>query len=361
MSGMGFARELLTLLDRTGVDPVAWRAPTPPREIPDPAPEFEHLERWTTPGSAGPEDVAVDHEGRLVTGTADGAIWRYTFAGDGTLADVDRVADTGGRPLGVEILGDGRYLVCDADRGVLRVDDRGRVEALADTACGVPVLACNNSAVGRDGIVYFTDSSAKFTIAEHRLDLLEHRGTGRLIRFDPATGETDLLADGLQFANGVGLSVDESYLVVAETGGYAIRRVDLTGPTAGRVSTWAQNLPGIPDNVASQTPDGIFWVALYSPRMRLLDLTSPYPALRTIAANLPAGLQPDPEHRAWVLGFDGGGSVVHDLRGPKGSYSPVTGVREAGGQLYLGSLTADAVARIPAPSAARIPAPPAPM
>lgn len=343
---MGFVRDVLTRLDRTGIEPVSWTAPEAPCEIPGPAPQFDHLERWPIPGTAGPEDVAVDHEGRLVTGTVDGAIWRYD--GPGAVA---RVADTGGRPLGIEILADGRYLVCDAERGVLRVDDRGGVETLTDTALGRPLLACNNSAVGSDGVVYFTDSSAKFTIPQHRLDVLEHRGTGRLIRFDPATGEMDLLADGLQFANGVGLSADESFVVVAETGNYSIRRVDLTGPAAGRVRMWAENLPGLPDNIASQTPDGLFWVALYSPRMRLLDLMAPHPALRLLAANLPDRIQPDPEQRAWVLGLDGDGSIAVNLRGPKGSYSPVTGVRAAGGWLYLGSLTADALARLPIPVA----------
>ena len=349
---MGFVRDVLGRLDRTGVDPVAWTAPTPPREIPSPAPEFGELARWSVPGTSGPEDVAVDHEGRLVTGTVDGAVWRYVGPGR-----VSRIADTGGRPLGIEVLDDGRYLVCDGERGVLRVDDQGRVETLTDTAGGRPLVACNNSAVASDGVVYFTDSSAKFTIPEYRFDLLEHRGTGRLIRFDPATGDTDVLADGLQFANGVGLSSDESFLIVAETGGYSIRRVDLTGPTAGRVSLWADNLPGIPDNIASQTTDGVFWVALYSPRMRLLDLMAPYPALRILAANLPERLQPDPEQRGWVLGFDGAGNIVRNARGPEGSYAPVTGVREANGWLYLGSLSADSVARMPVPKAAHLPAP----
>ncbi|MFF0813559.1 SMP-30/gluconolactonase/LRE family protein [Rhodococcus sp. NPDC003318] len=346
---MGLVRDMLCRLDRTGVDPVSWQAPAPPSELPDPAAEFDALERWPMPGSTGPEDVAVDGDGRLITGTDDGALWRYDHLDRPGAERVTRIADTGGRPLGVEVLADGRYLVCDAERGLLRVDDTGRVETLTDNALGRPLVACNNSAVGVDGIVYFTDSSAKFSIAEHRYDLLEHRGTGRLIRFDPVTGETDLLADGLQFANGVGLSRDGSFVVVAETGAYRIRRVDLTGPTAGRVSVWADNLPGIPDNVASQTAAGIFWVALYSPRMRLLDLLAPHPALRLLAANLPDALSPDPEPRAWVLGLDGDGTVAHNLRGPKGSYSPVTGVRESDGSLYLGSLTATAVARIPAP------------
>ena len=90
-------------------------------------------------------------------------------------------------------------------------------------------------------------------------------------------------------------------------------------------------------------------MALYSPRMRLLDLLAPYPALRIVAANLPGWAQPDPEQRGWVLGLDGDGRVVHSLQGGKGSYAPVTGVREADGWLYLGSLSADAVARVRAP------------
>jgi strictosidine synthase len=40
---------------------------------------------------------------------------------------------------------------------------------------------------------------------------------------------------------------------------------------------------------------------------------------------------------------------VHDLHGSRGSYAPITGVREVDGWLYLGSVTADAIARTPAP------------
>ena len=98
------------------------------------------------------------------------------------------LANTRGRPLGVEVLDDGRFLICDAERGVLRVDDKGRVDVLADSAVGRPLVACNNSAVGRDGIVYFTDSSAHFTIADHRYDLLEHRRDRSPAAAGPADG-----------------------------------------------------------------------------------------------------------------------------------------------------------------------------
>jgi strictosidine synthase len=280
----------------------------------------------------------------VLTGGADGTIWRFD-----TVGRAQALANTGGRPLGIEILPDGRYLVCDSERGVLRVDDGGGVEVLADTAAGQRLLATNNAAVARDGTVYFTDSSARFPMAEHRRDLLEHSGTGRLLRLDPATGATDLVADGLYFANGVGLAADESFVLVVETGAYRIQQIVLTGPDAGAKRIFCDNLPGIPDNMASQSAAGIFWVALYSPRMRLLDLIAPYPALRTVAANLPEALVPGPPRRGGVLGFDGAGALVHDLQGSRGSYAPITGVREAVGWLYLGSLTADAIARVPAP------------
>ncbi|MFC0451396.1 SMP-30/gluconolactonase/LRE family protein [Rhodococcus jostii] len=343
---MTLFESLARKLDRTGVDPVAWHPPSPPPLTGVLAPNriLDDVQRWVLPTGEGPEDVAVDHDGRVVTGGNDGRIWRFDHQGAAT-----ELANTRGRPLGVEVLDDGRFLICDAERGVLRVDEKGRVDVLADSAVGRPLVACNNSAVGRDGIVYFTDSSAHFTIADHRYDLLEHRGTGRLLRLDPGTGQTDLLAEGLQFANGVGLASDESFVLVAETGSYQVSRVDLTGSSQGRTSVWAENLPGIPDNMTSQTRDGLFWVALYSPRMRLLDMIAPYPTLRIVTANLPDAVQPDPEHAGWVIALDVEGRIVHSLRGGKGSYSPVTGVREHDGWLYLGSLSADSVARVPLP------------
>jgi sugar lactone lactonase YvrE len=102
----------------------------------------------------GAEDVVVathgPDEGAVFTGTEDGAIWRVTH----DAARVDRVAETSGRPLGIEIDLDGRLLVCDADRGLLRVDTRtGGVEAVADSVDGVPMLVCNNAAIARDGTV----------------------------------------------------------------------------------------------------------------------------------------------------------------------------------------------------------------
>ena len=50
--------------------------------------------------SMGAEDVLVAPDGTVLTGTEDGAIWAL----DPATGNTRRVADTGGRPLGIELL-----------------------------------------------------------------------------------------------------------------------------------------------------------------------------------------------------------------------------------------------------------------
>ena len=167
----------------------------------------------------GAEDVVVGtggrDEGAVFTGTADGSIFRISHDG----RRLDRIAHTGGRPLGIEIDADGRLLVCDAHRGVLRVDTAtGAVEQVTDSVDGRRMVFCNNAAVASDGTVWFSDSSTKFGIDHWKDDFVQDTRTGRLLRLDPG-GRIDVVLDGLAFANGVALARDESYVAVAESGG----------------------------------------------------------------------------------------------------------------------------------------------
>jgi sugar lactone lactonase YvrE len=164
---------------------------------------------------------------------------------------VEVVANTGGRPLGIELLGDGRLLVCDARRGLLTVDpEGGAVEVLVDRVAGEPLRFCNNAAVAADQTVYFSDSSRRFGIDHWRGDILEHSGTGRLLRRDPG-GAVEVLLEGLQFANGVALGPGESSVTVAESGAYRLTRLWLAGERAGQRDVLVDNLPGFPDNLAA--------------------------------------------------------------------------------------------------------------
>src|SRR3546814_9173665 len=85
-----------------------------------------------------------------------------------------------------------------------------------------------------DPYLYFTDASARFGIDQLMVDVLEHGDTGRLLRYDPATGQTKKLMQGLHFANGVAVGPGASYLLVSETNEYRIWRYCMKGGRAGQ-------------------------------------------------------------------------------------------------------------------------------
>jgi len=320
---------------------VVWQPPALPARA-----KKKHGNRLLPPlrvipvSGVGSEDVVLDGDGRVITGVEDGRLLRISNEG----RQIEQVADTGGRPLGIELLPDGRLLVCDAHRGLLRVDpDSGSIDVLVYEVAGEPMKFCNNAAVAADGTVYFSDSSQRFGIDHWRAELIEHSGTGRLLRMDP-DGTVTVLVDGLEFANGVALAADESFVAVAETGAYQVQRLWLSGPSAGTVDVLVSNLPAVPDNMSTGS-DGLIWIALPSHRSTALDwLHRKPPMLRKIAWALPEKLQPKESRTVWVMAVDATGRVVHDLQGPGESYHLVTGVREHSGRVYLGSLVEPAIA-----------------
>jgi len=220
---------------------------------------------------------------------------------------------------------------------------RGAVQLLCGEIHGQPLRFCNNAAIARDGTIYFSDSSRRFGIDHWKAELIEHSGTGRLLRLSP-NGELDLLLDGLEFANGVALAPDESFVTVAETGAYRVQRYWLRGPRAGSAELLIEQLAGFPDN-SSTGSDGLIWITQASPRDALLDaLHSRHPLWRKLAWAMPDPLQPRPKRIVWLLGVDADGRVVREIAYPGDRYHMVTGVRERDGELYVGSLIERAIA-----------------
>jgi len=297
--------------------------------------------------AGGAEDVVVatdgPDEGAVFTGTEDGAIQRISPDG----RRVDQVADTGGRPLGIELLPDRRLLVCDARRGLLVVDPAdGTVESLVADVDGRPMRFCNNAAVAADGTVYFSDTSTVYGIDAWRSEMVEVTRTGRLLRRS-AAGAVEVLLDGLAFANGVALAGDESFVAVAETAARTVVRHWLTGAAAGTCDYLVPDLPGYPDNIARGS-DGLIWVTIASPRDPLVERLQRGPMwLRRSVTRIPQRLQPGPKRTIRVQAYDDGGALVRDLRvdaGPDAPYHMVTGVREHDGRVWMGSLHEAAVA-----------------
>ncbi len=318
--------------------PVPWAPPANPglRGRYDANRRMAGAELWDA-GGEGPEDIVVDNEGRVYSGLLDGRIVR--FGPDGSGPEV--IARTGGRPLGLELATWGGLIVCDVGRGLLHVSEAGRIDVLVDSFEGARFLFTNNAAVASDGTIYFTDSSRRYGVERYRLDLLEHSGTGRLFAYRP-DGRTVLLLDDLHFANGVALSPDEDFLVVAETGRYSISKLWLDGPKAGQREVFVDGLPAFPDNISRY--GDIFWVALPSPRDKLLDAMLPRPWTRRIVARLPEALQPSPARHGLVWGFDLEGALRHNFQDSTGRVAITTGARQHGDRLYVGSLSEPTIA-----------------
>ena len=254
----------------------------------------------------------------------------------------------------------GTLYVCDGVKGLLAVSPAGQLRTLATGYGGLPFGFTNDVDVGPDGTVYFTDASSAFGPSGYREDILEHGGRGRLLAFHPDTGRTELLLAGLEFANGVAVGGDGSFLVVNETGSYRMVRYFIAGPRKGTSEPFFENLPGFPDNVTWSASRHVFWVALFSPRVAALDFLAPHPFLRTVVRRLPLFVQPQPKPVGWAVAIDEAGHVVESLQdASQGAYAPVTSVREANGTLWLGSLESDALGRLDLPGGPERHLPPA--
>jgi sugar lactone lactonase YvrE len=288
----------------------------------------------------GAEDVVVAPDGTVYTGTEDGAVW----AVDPHTGSTRRVADTGGRPLGLELFGSGHLLVCDAVRGLLRVSPTsGTVEVLLELVDGAAMRFCNNAAIAHDSTIWFSDSSLHFGVDRWKDDFVQDTATGRLVRRDP-DGTVSVVLDGLRFANGVALAADESFVCVAECRGRTVVRLWLTGPRAGERDHLVTDLPGYPDNI-SRGSDGLIWVAVASPVDGLVERLGSAPlAVRRLVTKIPERLQPAPRRTIRVQAYADDGRLVHDLDIDHPGFHMVTGVREHDGLVWMGSLHEPSVA-----------------
>ena len=328
----------------TEVDPVSWEPPEAPEMSGpwEPNALLREADYLGTGAFDGPEDTAVDSQGRVYAGTDEGKIRRTTLDGG-----VETFAVTGGRPLGMDFDADGNLIVADAWEGLLSINPRGEVTVLATEADGVPFGFTNDLDIASDGTIYFTDASFRWGQDQYLYDLLEARPYGRLMRHDRDTGETRVLLDGLYFGNGVALSAGEDFVLVNETYRYRIQRYWLAGEQTGEAEVFIDNLPGFPDNI-SATGDGRFWLALFTVRNSDMDAMHPLPGIKRMVSRLPSALWPAPEPYGFVVEFDEQGEVLRTLQDPGGErLFAVTSVKQVEDTLYLGSLYNDRIGVLP--------------
>ncbi len=223
-------------------------------------------------------------------------------------------------------------------------------ELLEDERVVKVLHACSEDLdIASDGRIYFSDASSKFHQPDYILDLLEARPHGRLLRYDPSTGKTEVLLKDLYFANGVALSANEDFVLVNETYRYRITRYWLKGEKAGQHEVFIDNLPGLPDNLQGDRK-GTFWVALPTPRKADADFLHRHPWLKAQLAKLPRMFLPKPTAYGLVIAIDEQGRIVRSLHDTSGHHlRMITSAKPVGDQLYFGSLENDRIGRLAIP------------
>jgi sugar lactone lactonase YvrE len=332
------------LLAPVPIAPAAWTPPASPALTGQYAQNtrLSSIQKLPLGDGHKPEDVALDADGKIYAGFEDGRI--MVLQPDGTQPRV--FADTHGRPLGLIFDREGNLIVADAIKGLLSINKAGEIKLLADEADGVKFSCLNDLDVGADGTIYFTEASNKFPMSQFTNDLLEHQPHGRLLALDPQSRRPRTLLRNIYFANGVAVSPDQTFVLVAETGEYRIRRVWLKEPKMGQNDVFIDNLPGFPDGISSNGRDRL-WVALVTPRQAMFDrVLLPYPMMRKMVARLPKFMQPAAKRYSFVLGLDPQGRVVENLQnGSPDCFAEISNVVERNGTLYFGSIGEDSVGR----------------
>jgi gluconolactonase len=184
-----------------------------------------------------------------------------------------------GRPNGLAKTADGSVWVAESlNPGVFRLAPDGELSCALSAVEGERLLWPNDLCVGPDGALYVTDSGM---LVEELLTSVENNEVredwedllpvdGRLIRFDPGSGEARFLDRGLQFSNGIAFGPDGLlYVTESFTGNLYRYRIE-DGAVAGERELFANVCdpefpePGMrgPDGMAFSS-DGRLWVAVF--------------------------------------------------------------------------------------------------
>jgi sugar lactone lactonase YvrE len=207
--------------------------------------------------------------------------------------------------------------VADAYKGLMQVaPGGGEATVLVTEVDGAPLRFTNGVDVDQvTGEVYFTDSSMNYQRSQHEMVTKTGDSTCHLMRYDPRTGKTVVLQDGITYPNGLAISADRTHLVISSTGPCKLLRYWIKGLKTGTIELFA-DLPGYPDNVRPDKREGGYWVALHREK-----------------TELPFGV----DSHLLALRINANGEIVEEMRGPK-SMRPTEVVERKGGRLFMGSV-----------------------
>lgn len=198
------------------------------------------------------ECVVVHPDGSVWCGGEIGQIYRIDPSGK----KVEEVANTGGFVLGLAFSPEADWLaICDIRKqAVLRLDLASmKIETLVETVGDYRLKTPNYPAFTREGALYFSDSGDFNTV------------TGLIFRVEKSGKKAFWAGGTLNFANGIALAPDESYLYVVESflPGISRFRIQADG-TAGPREVFVPELREVPDGLAFDA-EGNLYCSCYAP------------------------------------------------------------------------------------------------
>lgn len=226
---------------------------------------LNNAERLLEDKLMGPECYQLYND-ELYTSLATGEIVKVSLGGHVTFVTKIGEPCTGlvqedicGRPLGFVIDNKKKAMyVADAYYGIWKVNlETFKKQLLVSPR--VPIngkvpMTFNSVALAQNGDIYWTDSTSEYHLKDGITGIMCDP-TGRMFHYNSAKNESRVLLDDLYFANGIVISPDNQFVLVAETTRYRLLKYYINGPKEGKTEVFIAGLPGYPDNLRF-LPDG---------------------------------------------------------------------------------------------------------
>eukprot|EP01119_Soliformovum_irregulare_P014759 TRINITY_DN4056_c0_g1_i1.p1 TRINITY_DN4056_c0_g1~~TRINITY_DN4056_c0_g1_i1.p1 ORF type:complete len:249 (-),score=88.30 TRINITY_DN4056_c0_g1_i1:70-816(-) len=231
--------------------------------------------------------------------------------------------------------------VADSLLGLLAVSKAGEVTVVANKYHNLTISA-DDVKVASNGDIYFTHCTSIAKEGDRDIgaisivSIVASEQSGKVFKYDASTKQLQVIIENMTFANGIELSDDGSFLLVAETGRYQIWRYWIKGPKAGTSEIFMHNFPGFPDGVRRGSTG--FWIAGFGYRKKMLDAIHPYPMAKKLLLAIPHFLQPKPDLETFVMHVDQDGKILERYDSDGKIVPSITSVWESAGKLYLGTL-----------------------
>ncbi|CAA2952345.1 STRICTOSIDINE SYNTHASE-LIKE 2-like [Olea europaea subsp. europaea] len=319
---------------------------------------FQHSQVIPIPDAVGPESFEFDMNGDgPYTGVSDGRIikWRgnesrwIDFAVTSPKRDgCERKHDHSttehicGRPLGLRFNEKtGHLYIADAYMGLLVVGPNGGLSTQINRP-GLDLGFTNSLDIDQStGVVYFTDSSRRYQRRNFISVILSGDSTGRLMKYDPRNNKTTVILNNLKFPNGIALSRNGDFLILAETTTCKLLKFWLQTQKAGILEEIA-TLPGFPDNI-KRNGNGEFWIGINSRKGKFLDWILSSSWIGSNLIKLPLDITKWHTYLAYLSGSTGMGIKLNEdgniekiLDSTKWQF--VSEVKEENGNLWIGSV-----------------------